>query len=76
MHFLICLRERSHFADEIVADLLAQRALVNQHLLGFERFLELAVLARKNNRDQAEADTGDPNDEQEYELPGPHRLTS
>jgi hypothetical protein len=71
-HLLIGLRDRSHLAHKIASDLLAERALINHHLLGLQFGLQLSVLVGETNHSKAEAKAGNPNYQQEIELPARH----
>jgi hypothetical protein len=71
-HLLIGLRGGSHLAEEIASDLLAERALINHYLLRLQCGLQFSVLVRETYRHKAEANAGNPNYEQEIELPAPH----
>ena len=46
-HRLVDLRDRGHLAEQIRADLLAERALVNERLLSLHLSLKLLVLPRE-----------------------------
>ena len=54
-HRLVDLRDRGHLAEQIRADLLAERALVNERLLSLHLSLKLLVLPRENDADESQA---------------------
>ncbi len=71
-HRLVGLRDRGHLAEKIRANLLAESALINERLLSLHLSLELLVLPRENDADESQAKTGEPDDEEENELPALH----